>query len=241
VKLLLKVFVWEYLNPAFLRLRRKARYRWDETKTGLNLGCGLHLLPNWVGIDGGVYVLLRRTPTALLRLIFPMLNIARSHDFANYLQTLEAAELIHHDLLYGIPFEAGVSPNIYSSHFLEHLTKPEAATLLRECYRALRNGGNLRIVVPSLALEVDEMRAAIDRYDQGDRLPVLPYLTHQPGFTGPYAAHRHMYNFDELGSLLASVGFVDIIERSFGVGQMPDVAELDNRRKSLFVEASKPQ
>jgi predicted SAM-dependent methyltransferase len=241
MKPLLKVIAWEYLNPAFLWLRRRAVYRWDATKTGINLGCGLHLLPDWVGIDGGVYVPLRHAPTALLRLIYPMLNTARSYEFAAYRQRLKAAQVIHHDLLYGIPFGAGVAPNIYSSHFLEHLTKPEATALLHECYRVLQNGGTLRIVVPSLDVEVGEMRAAIDRYDQGDRLPVMQYLTWQPGFTSPYAVHRHMYDFDDLAGLLASVGFVDIVEQTFGSGRMPDVAELDNRAKSLFVEASKRQ
>lgn len=39
---------------------------------------------------------------------------------------------------------------VYSSHFLEHIPKPQVESFLRECLRVLQPGGVLRLVLPDL-------------------------------------------------------------------------------------------
>jgi hypothetical protein len=63
LKSFIRLLAWEALNPILLRHRRDRIYSWNPAWHGLNLGCGLDLLPDWVGIDGGVSVLFRRFPS----------------------------------------------------------------------------------------------------------------------------------------------------------------------------------
>ena len=50
-----------------------------------------------------------------------------------------------------LPFADGTVDAVYHSHVLEHLTSEEAELFLRECFRVLRPGGVVRVVVPDLA------------------------------------------------------------------------------------------
>jgi SAM-dependent methyltransferase len=50
----------------------------------------------------------------------------------------------------GLPFPDVVSEVVYLSHVLEHFPKSSAPAFLRECYRVLKPGGVLRVVVPDL-------------------------------------------------------------------------------------------
>lgn len=47
-----------------------------------------------------------------------------------------------------LPFPTGRFEGIYTEHFLEHLTPPEAKNFLSECLRVLSPGGILRLSVP---------------------------------------------------------------------------------------------
>lgn len=54
------------------------------------------------------------------------------------------------DINSGLPFENACASACYSSHVLEHLDKKAAVDLLAECFRVLKSGGVLRLVVPDL-------------------------------------------------------------------------------------------
>src|SRR2546423_1722268 len=43
-----------------------------------------------------------------------------------------------------------VVDDIYAGHFLEHLSKEDGAFFLRECYRVLKPGGRLGVLVPDM-------------------------------------------------------------------------------------------
>ena len=59
-------------------------------------------------------------------------------------------DVISHNLIEGIPFDNNTFQTVYHSHLLEHFSKSEGLMLLKECYRVLKPGGVLRIVVPDL-------------------------------------------------------------------------------------------
>jgi predicted SAM-dependent methyltransferase len=73
-------------------------------------------------------------------------------------------DVISHNLLNGIPFPNDTFDLVYHSHVLEHFKKRDAEYLLKECYRVLKPGGVLRVVVPDLEKIV---RHYIDFLDKG--------------------------------------------------------------------------
>lgn len=69
----------------------------------------------------------------------------RNIDVVSYHPQVEA-----HDLRLGLPAKPGQYDMVYHSHVLEHLTPADAQRLIEECYRVLKPGGVLRVVVPDL-------------------------------------------------------------------------------------------
>lgn len=49
-----------------------------------------------------------------------------------------------------LPFKSNSVDIIYHSHLLEHIEKTKAKKFIKECYRILRPGGMMRVVVPDL-------------------------------------------------------------------------------------------
>ena len=58
--------------------------------------------------------------------------------------------VMRHDLRRGLPFDKAACDVIYHSHLLEHLTDKNARSFLSDCFRVLKPGGILRVVVPDL-------------------------------------------------------------------------------------------
>lgn len=58
--------------------------------------------------------------------------------------------VISHNLLKGLPFEDNKFDVVYHSQVLEHFSKLDAPKFISECYRVLKVGGVLRVVVPCL-------------------------------------------------------------------------------------------
>lgn len=61
-----------------------------------------------------------------------------------------ALGILKHDALTGLPFPTESFDVVYASHLLEHFPRTQVLPFLRECFRVLRDGGVLRIVVPDL-------------------------------------------------------------------------------------------
>ncbi len=238
IKDLLQWMIWEVVNPALLK-RKRRRTPFDRRYAGLNIGCGLDNPPNWLGIDGGVYLFLKKIPRPLVRLIHRQTNSARNYSAETILQKVHRSDVLHHELTAGLPFTDDSVPAIFSSHFFEHLERKEAEALAKECRRVLAPGGLVRICVPSLEGSVEVMREALADYDRGGIEKIQKFVTGDTtGFNNKYSNHRWMYNFAEMRRLLSEAGFRDITEHSFGVGEIADVEKLDTRG-GLFVEARK--
>lgn len=71
-------------------------------------------------------------------------------DWINLDLQPSAPEVQAHDILSGLPFPDNTLDAVYHSHVLEHLTQDQGERMLRDCWRALKPGGVLRIVVPDL-------------------------------------------------------------------------------------------
>jgi SAM-dependent methyltransferase len=78
------------------------------------------------------------------------------------------ASVGQHDVTRPLPFPDGHFDAVYHAHLLEHLPRAEALPFLRECWRVLRPGGVLRVVVPDLEQIARLYLAALDDAWQGD-------------------------------------------------------------------------
>ena len=236
----LQLFAWECVNPLILGLKKGKRYKFNSSFSGINLGCGTSNPLNWLGIDGGVFLLFRKMPKFITKRVWKHFNMSDIHTFESYISFLDTTNVIHYNLQYGIPFDDETVPAIYSSHFFEHLFKDDAVRLLKDCYRVLQKGGIIRICVPSIENEVSKIKEALIAYESGDIDKVQQYVTFkQIGFINKYSSHKYMYNYLEMRKILGRAGFVNISEKQFGIGSIPNVEDLDNR-DGIFVEAIKP-
>ncbi len=159
--------------------------------------------------------------------------------FEEFSDKISKIHIAHHNLIYGIPFKNNSVQNIFSSHFLEHLTEKQAIGLLKECERVLKSGGIIRIVVPSLDNEISEMEQIINRYKNENNVDaVQKYLTMDKENHNSFSFHRKMYNFNELKKVLESAGFSKIRKKRRWQGAIENVSALDVKG-GLIVEAYK--
>ncbi len=240
-KEILKVVAWDVVNPFILSLKKKRKYDFPRNFNGLNLGCGVENPPNWIGIDGGLtnYVL-NKYPALVPKSVAKGINLANSHE-EECMDKLKTMKLIHHELNYGIPFFDNSVPNIYSSHFFEHLFKDQAINLLKECFRVTEPGGMIRICVPNLEDEVNAIQEAVDKYKSGNNKHAIQHfvtIEHQ-GYLPAFSNHRCMYDLAEMTELLEAVGYRDVARCTYRSGNIVDVDKLDTR-EGLMVEAVKP-
>lgn len=76
--------------------------------------------------------------------------------------------VIAHDLKRGLPFSEAKFDVVYHSHLLEHLPKNYAPIFLQECYRVLKPGGIIRVVVPDLEQIARLYLTLLEKALQGD-------------------------------------------------------------------------
>lgn len=86
--------------------------------------------------------------------------------------------VIVHNLLNGIPYPENTFDLVYTSHVLEHFTKDDGELFVAECFRVLKPGGVLRIVVPDLEAIVRNYIRLLDELleDPTDQLAKANYM-----------------------------------------------------------------
>ncbi len=91
----------------------------------------------------------------------------RTHlDWVNLDLVSHLPDVIQHDLQTGLPFPDQTCDAVYHSHVLEHLSQEEGRKLITECWRVLKPGGILRVVVPDLE---NIARAYVNAIDDSER------------------------------------------------------------------------
>jgi predicted SAM-dependent methyltransferase len=147
------------------------------------------------------------------------------------------------DLRRGLPFADESCAAVFGEHVIEHVPRGDAEKLLRECRRALKEGGVLRLSTPDAGLYL--------RSYAGDG----EFLRH-PSFTEQaetpmdrvnqmmreYGQHLWCYDAESLLLLLRKVGFAKAVEQKFGESLDPSMRGIDSEGRafeSLYVEAVK--
>ena len=203
----------------------------DVAELKLNIGCGTSGIEGWVNIDNSPSILLSRLPLGK--------KIFRTPDWPR--------DVLRVDVRKHIPYPDGSVACIYSSHTFEHFSYEESRAVARECFRVLKPGGILRIVVPDLGIMVrDYVRDYLA--DSGDPLASHRFIAgllltaNVRDLVHAGAHHKQMFDSRSLVHMLQEAGFRAPEVSAFGSSRIAEIAkiELESRRgESLYVEAAK--
>lgn len=153
-----------------------------------------------------------------------------------------------------LPFDDMSGEGIFCEHFFEHLDYDfEALPFLKECYRVLRSGGVLRLIVPDAQKYLDAYCAdgweeianlrGIDE-EKNDPFMKVKYETKMQIVNNSFRQgfqHKYGYDFDTLKGLLKKAGFQLVVKQEFGVSTMSELC-LDweaRSKESLYVDGIK--
>ena len=129
--------------------------------------------------------------------------------------------------------------NIYCSHVLEHVSYLDAKKILKNIYAMLKNGGVLRIVVPSLKVRIEnynnnndankfmESLGCVSKYENSNIITKLRFF-----FGG--SRHRWMYDEKSLYNEVNSAGFSNIKKCEFGDTNLEIFNEVESEDRFCY-------
>lgn len=199
----------------------------NATELKLNIGCGTSGIEGWVNIDNSPTILLSRLPLGK--------RIFRTPDWPRGVRRADVRKRV--------PFPDSSVSCVYSSHAFECLTYEESRAVARECFRVLKSGGILRLVVPDLSIMVRDYLADTANPMASHRfVSRLLLTTNVRDIVHPGAHHKQMFDARSLVHMLQEAGFTAPEISSFGSSRIAEIAdiELESRRsESLYVEATR--
>jgi SAM-dependent methyltransferase len=128
------------------------------------------------------------------------------------------------DVTTGLPFENVAF--IFAEHFIEHLHYADAASLFRECRRALRDDGVLRLSTPNL----DWVWASHYRRVLTEEQQILGAFGINRAFRG--WGHQFLYNWGTLSATLRGAGFAEVARRGYGESEHPELQGLERHEQN---------
>lgn len=192
----------------------------------VNIGSGLSGAPGWYNIDNSPTILLSRIPLACRWFGVPRWP----------------PDIHRHDVRKGLPFADQTISYIYSSHTFEHFHWEDSLKIARDCFRVLKPGGVLRVVVPDLRLIVGEYLENAAPTASHDFVSRLSLQRGVRDLVHPGANHCQMFDEGSLLHLFRQAGFECPEVSSFMQSRIPaiDQVELEVRKnESLYVEGTR--
>lgn len=211
----------------------------------VNVGCGQTPTSGWRNFDNSPSVRLARWP--LVAMVLDRLRLL-NREQREYIRYLRSMRIEYADASRRIPIADGSADLVYSSHMLEHLDRTDASAFLREVYRILRPGGQVRLVVPDLTSYVGrylESRDA-DAFMESTLLCELRPRGLGQKLRALLVGRRHhqwLYDGASLCRLLQDHGFAEPRVLPAGVTLIPDPGHLNLSERagdSVYVEAYRP-
>ncbi|HET7706810.1 MAG TPA: hypothetical protein VFM36_12035 [Thermoanaerobaculia bacterium] len=128
------------------------------------------------------------------------------------------------DVTTGLPFDDIAF--IFAEHFIEHLHYADAAALFRECRRALRDDGVLRLSTPNL----DWVWASHYRRVLTEEQQILGAFGINRAFRG--WGHQFLYNWGTLSATLRAAGFAEVVRCRYGESERPELQGLERHEQN---------
>jgi SAM-dependent methyltransferase len=200
----------------------------------VNLGSSARTAPGWTNIDSSFILRMGRHPR-LSRFLWKI-GLISSDRYAR-IQNVNSGCVVW-NLVNGVPYPDETFDVVYHSHLLEHIDRDRAPGFLSECFRVLKRGGVIRVVVPDLeqlgrayvraldgpsdpAANPEYQAALVEMFEQMvTQTPPLrrsrPWLVRvlETLLIGDTARsgtlHRWMYDRFSLASLLRKAGFAEV-------------------------------
>ncbi len=157
-------------------------------------------------------------------------------------------EVVGWDCRWSLPLGDGGAAGIRVEQFVEHLeTREELPAFLKDCWRALKPGGVLRVIVPDAERHLEAYcRKDLSGFrelnvpdpfpaDLTTRMDIINHVFHQ------WNEHRWAYDFETLAHRLRTAGFTRIEKVSYQNSLDPQLAcDRDvHAPYSLYVDAEK--
>lgn len=210
----------------------------------INFGCGQTPTKGWINIDNSFALKLAKLPNILF--LFKFFKLINKSQISN-IEFNKSRNIIFADATKKFPFKSNVADVIYSSHMLEHLSRHSASHFIKECYRVLKKGGILRIVVPDLKKLIDTylIDKDADKFLDNSLLVSPSIETFKEKIIFLIIGYRHhqwMYDSSSLHKLISNQGFNNIVEQIPGstLIEKPDSLNLSERaNESFYIEAIK--
>jgi predicted SAM-dependent methyltransferase len=126
---------------------------------------------------------------------------------------------------------------------LEHLSVEQGVAFLKECFRVLKNGGVLRVAMPSLDKLI--RRCYEGNWRDADWLswPEYKHVSTRAEMLNMAFrewGHQWLYDREELYRRLKEAGFEKIWDCEWGVSKHTDLCSRETRKDSLLIaEAEK--
>ena len=194
------------------------------TELKINIGAGLSGVPGWFNIDNSPTIAISRIPLAA--------KVLKTPNWPKDVRRVDVRK--------GLPFPSESAHYIYSSHTFEHFTWAESVSVAQECYRVLRPGGIIRIVVPDLKLIARQYLQDNDPLASHRFIQRLSLSHTVADLVHPGANHAQMFDERSLFHLLQTAGFEMPELSSFMTSRIPEIAFLDleqRKGESLYVES----
>jgi len=194
----------------------------------LHLGCFDQVYDGWVNTDVTPHIFISRIPG--LALILFKIGLLPRQRYKQHKKDI-FRKVRYLNVTKKFPYADASFDYVFSSHLLEHLYPHQTIFCLREIFRVLKSGGVMRVALPDLDKIVHD-------YDAQHSESFLEAIFEANQKDDKNKHHWH-YNEISLTKLLKEAGFSEICRCNCGKGNCADVALIDNRPESLFMEAVK--
>jgi len=213
----------------------------------INLGCGLQCPEGWINIDSSFGVYISKYPLLKKLLYF----ILPASLLPNIVWPKNTTWM---DITKPFKFSSQSIDIIYSSHTLEHLTHIEAKIVFSECYRVMKKGAILRIIVPDFEVLINQYlenknknaeNAAYIFYKNSGYFEIAEPNNLRSLFKYYFQRkNNHHFLYDEPGlkKQFSDAGFLEIKRMSFGISRINDLDAIENEARlngSICIEAIK--
>ena len=217
----------------------------------VNIGCGSRLVKGYVNFDNSFSIKLSKLPLFFIGALYTLKILSIQHY--DYIKFLKKNTVNFCDARVRIPLNTETVDNIYSSHTFEHLRYHDGDMFLEECYRTLKIGGGIRLIVPNLRLKIEDYNKLKDADDFFLKLGLFheshakssKFKEYIRNLLSDGIGHKHMYDEDSIKKKLIKNRFKNVTIVKAGETVLKNLGELnlyernDIESKSLYVEAYK--
>lgn len=142
------------------------------------------------------------------------------------------------------PFPDGCFEGIFCEHVLEHFDIEDGQKLLRECFRVLRPGGCLRIIVPDGKKIMNEYFNNPAKLLERRKVETACAMEAVNSYFRQRYEHKIAYDEELLEYQFVRAGFDRVSIASFGKGEASVAMIIDDEKyawESLYMEGFKPE